>query len=277
MSQRAFLLIADIGGYTKFMKIHRINLAHAQHIVAQLLEAVIDGAGNLKLAKLEGDAAFFYGELTNDADVDKYARRVSDIRRSFLTRRQELTIDRWCTCDGCVQAEQLKLKFVAHEGEIAFQRVKRNTELAGIDVIFVHRLLKNSVPASEYVLMSEPVHTHVDPQIKGEAKEIEHELEGFGKSRQFWVDLVASAEKLPPPPHPTAMRKFLAWAKMTWRSIPYVLGLKKACDGFRNGEGLGILPPPLETTPSILPPGMSMAPPVHSAPKEVSHDPGKLD
>lgn len=279
MAKRAFLLIADIGGYTKFMKVHRINLAHAQHVVAQLLEAVIDGAGNLKLAKLEGDAAFFYGELSKDEDVDKYAKRVSDIRRAFLTRQQEMTIDRWCTCDGCVQADQLKLKFVAHEGEIAFQKVKRNTELAGIDVIFVHRLLKNDVPASEYVLMSEPVHAHVDPTLKGEAKEIEHELEGFGRSRQFWVDLVASAEKLPPPPRSTAMRKFTAWLKMTWRSIPYILGFSKACDGFRNAEGLGILPPPQETTPSVLPPGMSMAPPVQPAPNEVSHESGteKLD
>jgi hypothetical protein len=270
MMARAFMLIADIGGYTKFMKVHRINLAHAQHVVAQLLEAVIDGAGNLKLAKLEGDAAFFYGELAKDADVDKFARRVSDIRRSFLTRQQEMNVDRWCTCDGCVQADQLKLKFVAHEGEIAFQKVKRNTELAGIDVIFVHRLLKNSVPSAEYVLMSESVHSHVDPRMKGEAEEIEHELEGFGKSRQYWVDLVASAEKLPPPPHPSAMRKFLGWLKMTWRSIPYFIGLKKSCDGFRNVEALGIAPPLDETTPSLMPPGMSMAPPA-------DHGAGKLE
>lgn len=255
MAKRAFLLIADIGGYTKFMKVHRINLAHAQHVIGLLLEAVIDGAGDLKLAKLEGDAAFFYGELSKDEDIDKYARRVSDIRRAFLAKQQEMSIDRWCTCDGCVQADQLKLKFVAHEGEVAFQKVKRHTELAGVDVIFVHRLLKNSVPSSEYVLMSEPVHERVDPRMKDEAKEIEHDLEGFGKSRQFWVDLVASAEKLPPPPEPSAMRTFLAWAKMTWRSIPYILGFKKACEGFRNGEGLGVLPPPPETTPSLMPEG----------------------
>ena len=58
-TMRAFLLIADIGGYTRFMKVHRINLAHAQYVVAQLLEAVIDGATELELSKLEGDAAFF--------------------------------------------------------------------------------------------------------------------------------------------------------------------------------------------------------------------------
>ena len=53
---RAFLLIADIGGYTRFMSVHRVNLAHAQDVVAQLLESVIDGAGRaLGLAQLEGD------------------------------------------------------------------------------------------------------------------------------------------------------------------------------------------------------------------------------
>ena len=59
--QPTFLLIADIAGYTRFMKFHRASLAHAQEIVAQLLEAVIDATqSHLKLAKLEGDAAFFF-------------------------------------------------------------------------------------------------------------------------------------------------------------------------------------------------------------------------
>ena len=37
---------------------------------------------------------------------------------------------------------------VAHDGEVAFQRVKHLTELAGMDVILVHRMLKNDVPVS---------------------------------------------------------------------------------------------------------------------------------
>jgi hypothetical protein len=259
---RAFLLIADIGGYTRFMKVHRINLAHAQYVVAQLLEAVIDGAGSLKLSKLEGDAAFFYATMKSDADLLTYARRVADIRRAFLERREELTIDRLCTCDGCVQAGQLNLKFVAHEGEVAFQKIKRHTELAGVDVIFVHRLLKNSVPVQEYVLMSEPVHRGLDSDLKKHAKEIHHELEGFGDSRQYWIDLAEIAVDLPPALAPSGMRKLWAWAKMTWRSIPYFLGLKKACDGFRNLTALGIPPPPLaaETTPSLIPPSLGPPP-----------------
>ena len=41
MSERALLVIADIGGYTRFMKLHRVSLAHAQTVIAMLLEAVI--------------------------------------------------------------------------------------------------------------------------------------------------------------------------------------------------------------------------------------------
>lgn len=58
--QRAVLLIADIGGYTNYMHWNRKHLAHAQWTVAQLLESVIDAAKGMKLAKLEGDAAFFW-------------------------------------------------------------------------------------------------------------------------------------------------------------------------------------------------------------------------
>src|SRR5436309_13485617 len=56
---RALLLIADIGGYTKYMTLHRLGLAHAQANIVRLLEAVIDAAPGLELIEIEGDAAFF--------------------------------------------------------------------------------------------------------------------------------------------------------------------------------------------------------------------------
>ena len=73
MAETGFLLIADISGYTEFVKLH--NLAkkpifgaalakgfesHATTIVADLLETVIDAVEpSLRLNKLEGDAARF--------------------------------------------------------------------------------------------------------------------------------------------------------------------------------------------------------------------------
>lgn len=47
MTGRALLVIADIGGYTPFMRLHRMSLAHAQDVVARLLEAMIDAAPGL--------------------------------------------------------------------------------------------------------------------------------------------------------------------------------------------------------------------------------------
>ena len=58
--RQALLVIADIRGYTPFMKAHWTSLAHAQDVVARLLEAVIDVAPSLTPLEIEGDAAFFY-------------------------------------------------------------------------------------------------------------------------------------------------------------------------------------------------------------------------
>ncbi|MBX3264372.1 MAG: DUF2652 domain-containing protein [Labilithrix sp.] len=260
MAQRALLVIADIGGYTKFMRVHRINLAHAQYVVAQLLEAVIDGAEpRLKLAKLEGDAAFFYTlapEGKKRDEVAAFADLVASIRRAFLARRLELETDRVCNCDSCMQAGQLKLKFVGHVGDVAFQKVKRYTELAGVDVIFVHRLLKNSVPIAEYALMSEPVFRKADAFAKF-GREAKEELEGLGSVTTYYVDLAEVAREVPVHLEPSLLRKVVAWLKMTVRSIPYFIGVKKSCDGFRN---MGAVDPSLGLPGSSLPPP-SLGPP----------------
>ncbi|MEW5741135.1 MAG: DUF2652 domain-containing protein [Myxococcota bacterium] len=242
---RALLLIADIGGYTRFMTVHRINLAHAQQVVAQLLEAVIDAAKPFTLAKLEGDAAFFYLKLKDTpapGELDFLSGRVAAIRRAFLEARGDLDINRVCTCDGCVQAGRLTLKFVAHQGEVVLQKVKRHTELAGVDVIYVHRLLKNSVPIREYALVSEPVYEHLPDALKQVAKAQPETLEGLGAVTVRYVDL-AELDVVAPPPRPSRLRAWLKWLELTWRSLPYYLGFKKPCDGFRNlDEVLPALP-----------------------------------
>src|SRR6266568_8784478 len=97
--QPTFLLIADIGGYTRFMKMHRMSLAHAQEIVAQLLEAVIDATSSrLKLAKLEGDAAFFYiaYKERTEPDLAFVAEQVAGIYRAFHSRLSNLAANGLC-------------------------------------------------------------------------------------------------------------------------------------------------------------------------------------
>lgn len=240
---RAVLLIADIGGYTKFMSVHRINLAHAQDVVAQLLESILDASGPFKLAKLEGDAAFMYARVPDgSSELSSMSRYVSAIRASFLERRRQLDMDRFCSCDGCVQASQLNLKFVAHVGEVAEQRVKQHRELAGVAVIAVHRLLKNNVPVPEYVLMTDDVYTHLETDLKQLACGQDEHLEGLGDARTWYVDLNAVETVLPAPPTPSFLRRFFGWVRMTLRSLPYFVGLKKPCDGFRNLGAIGADP-----------------------------------
>ena len=84
--RRAVLLIADIGGYTRYMHWNRMHLTHAQQTVAQLLESVIDAGKGLKLAKLEGDAAFFWAPDGNASVL--VCDRLSRMRQSFLARRR---------------------------------------------------------------------------------------------------------------------------------------------------------------------------------------------
>ena len=236
--EKALLLIADIGGYTRFMRQHRFGLAHAQDTVAQLLEAVIDASGRFKLAKLEGDAAFFYavGE-----DTSPVAKQVAAIRRAFLERREQLAIDRMCNCDGCTQVGNLTLKFVAHAGEVAFQKVKHLTELAGVDVILLHRMLKNDVPISEYVLMTDAVHQHLGPELRQLSQGLEHDFEGMGRTSTHYIEL-SSLVTSEPAPRPNLLRKL--WNKLTMelRSLKYVLGFKEACEGFRNVEVVDAVP-----------------------------------
>src|SRR5271156_1285521 len=158
--RRAVLLIADIGGYTRYMNWNRTHLTHAQLTVAQLLESVIDAGKGLKLAKLEGDAAFFWAPEGN-ANV-LVGDRLSKMRQSFIAQRERIKKNYSCECASCSQLDNLSLKFVAHEGEVAEQKVKRHGELAGVDVILVHRMLKNAVPVAEYVLMTDPVAQSLD-------------------------------------------------------------------------------------------------------------------
>ena len=41
-------------------------------------------------------------------------------------------------------------------GTVAFVKVRQFEELVGGDVVLIHRLLKNSIEAREYILMTEP-------------------------------------------------------------------------------------------------------------------------
>lgn len=233
--RRAVLLIADIGGYTRYMQWNRMHLTHAQLTVAALLESVIDAGKGLKLAKLEGDAAFFWAPDGNAKVL--VSEGLLRMRQSFLARRERIKQDALCDCASCAQLENLSLKFVAHEGEVAEQRVKRHVELAGVDVILVHRMLKNQVPVLEYVLMTDPVAQCLDESARQLCQPLTHDFDGIGQTATHYIDL-SSSEVRPTMPERTAAGRLGAKLTLELSALPFVLGIKEACANFRNlGRG----------------------------------------
>jgi hypothetical protein len=156
--KKAVIVIADISGYTKFVKLHTMSLLHAEKIVTELLETIIDATRKpLIVNKLEGDAILFYAEA--DENSDEIARAVLSQVVAFFdcfgVRSKELTgCNNLCPCDACRQADQLRLKAVLHFGEIAVKEVRSFKEVAGEAVILAHRLMKNSIDTDEYILMT---------------------------------------------------------------------------------------------------------------------------
>ncbi|HST25607.1 MAG TPA: DUF2652 domain-containing protein [Gaiellaceae bacterium] len=228
-TQNALLLIADIGGYTRFMNLHRMSLAHAQENTLRLLDAVIDSAPDLELSGLEGDAAFLYAtDPTAEQITRSLAALATTMHAAFHTEQGKMEALSVCRCDACHQTGRLNVKLVAHYGEVVLTPRRGGTTLAGVDVILVHRMLKNSVPIDEYVLMTEAVHALAGPPFSDLAKPIDEELEGLGSERLYYVDMHAVAEPLPDPEAASWLERTTYNAEMTARILPYLVGLKKS-------------------------------------------------
>ena len=160
----ALLVLADISGFTQFMKLHAITVTHAKQIIVKLLESIVSTATTpLKLIEIEGDAVFFYAACyENESELDQHIAvvktQVINFFRSFYQTLLELSGLQLCICEACAGVKNLRLKVVLHAGEVAVEHIQSFEKLFGLDVILAHRLLKNSVPSKEYVLMTEPVY-----------------------------------------------------------------------------------------------------------------------
>ena len=194
---RSILAIVDISGYTGFIKRREIALLHAEEVINELLGAMLDGAEHpLALNKLEGDAALMFVET--GADPAAAARDVlGQLARMFAAFHARLgtlrDARRHCNCQACANIGVLTLKAFLHEGEVVIKRLRQFEELAGEDVILIHRLLKNTVQGSEYVLLSDPFHELVAAALPGCAPHEEH-AEGLG-TYKVWT-LAPSAPSL---------------------------------------------------------------------------------
>jgi Protein of unknown function (DUF2652) len=155
------LIIADISGYTRYMTANVKTLAHSQVVITELVKAIVTQIElPLEVAKLEGDAIFLYGRKQDGLQPWPEAKKIIGAKllaffRMFSEKLGELSRSTACSCHACAHIDKLRLKIVVHSGEALFHRVFNFLELAGVDVIIVHRLLKNSVAADQYLLLTE--------------------------------------------------------------------------------------------------------------------------
>ena len=199
----ALLVIVDISGYTDFITNRSVSLLHAEQIITELMESVIDRAEHpLTVNKLEGDAALLFREYqpgaANDCTTNVLAQ-VGGFFTSFATCLADITEQRRnCGCEACGNTAKLKLKAFVHAGEIAIKKVRQFEELAGEDVILIHRLLKNSVPAREYVLLTDPVRALAPAAVPGLRPHAE-QVEGIGPM-DLWLAMPGDLPALPSAP-----------------------------------------------------------------------------
>ena len=179
----AVLVIADISGYTAFITNRQTSLLHAEQIITDLLESMIDRTEHpLVLNKLEGDAAFMYAETGDDraAAIRDVLLQVSLLFTAFSERLARIRDERSnCTCNACAKVADLQLKAFVHCGDIAVKQIRQFEELAGEDVILIHRLMKNQVEGREYVLLTEPVYW-AWPEIAASGQVHREEFDGVG-------------------------------------------------------------------------------------------------
>ena len=230
-TRRALLLIADIGGYTEYMQYHRSILGHAEAATSRMLDKVVGAARGFDLVEIEGDAAFVSREIDGmdaPATLATVLEAAVAMHRSFHEQRRLIELN-MCPCGSCTQTSELKLKFVAHVGEVATQTIKRRRKLVGIDVIYVHRLLKNAVQVPEYVLVSEDLYRgDGTAPFEPAMQELTQELEGIGPVRTYFLDVGDLAAPLAPLPDPSWPRRIGGTLGMVGRGLPHILRRRPA-------------------------------------------------
>jgi uncharacterized protein YndB with AHSA1/START domain len=142
-TELACFAIADISGYTNF--ISGVELDHAQDIIADIMDTLLRALRpTFRLAKFEGDAAFVYA-VADKVDGSLLQDAIESAYFAFRKRLRNIKQATSCECQACSLMQSLDVKFVIHRGEFIKHKMAGREELAGRDVILVHRLLKNEV------------------------------------------------------------------------------------------------------------------------------------
>src|ERR1700756_3886616 len=93
------LVIADLGGYSRFLT--GSELDHAHDILADLLGVVADGLRpSIGIEKLEGDA-IFCADTAGVVEADSVLSAIESCYAAFARRRRTIGQATTCACAAC--------------------------------------------------------------------------------------------------------------------------------------------------------------------------------
>lgn len=188
--QRVILLMSDISGYTGFIMKKGKTLAHAQVLITELMKSIIDEIKiPLRIVEIEGDAVFFYGEESGthswEETVELISKKMTVFFEKFYSRMSDLKQSNMCHCEACDGISDLRLKMIVHSGDALKYDIEGLSKLSGLDVILVHRLLKNSVKGNEYILMTDQAFSEISKYLSVDFQKGTEKYEDLGEVNTY--------------------------------------------------------------------------------------------
>lgn len=184
--KKLIIVLADISGYTRFMLDNQKAAVHGQVFISALIEGLLEHVDiPLTLQEIEGDAVFLYAAHPGSDDawdgmLEQVSHKLEKFFDAFLTVLAGHIESNPCVCAICRNSHKLGLKIIVHSGEAMFHTIARRPQVSGTDVILAHRLLKNTVPGNDYLLLTEPAYMAMGKYLPGTLEAHQESYEGFG-------------------------------------------------------------------------------------------------
>ncbi len=146
-----------------------------------------------------------------------------------------------CSCEACTRIGELKLKQVVHTGNVDFEKINNSEKLFGVDVIVVHRMLKNSVPSQEYVMMTDHAHSNFVDFYGLQPERFKENFKGIGEvdTVVFYPDeIIKKKEGSEPDVSGLSNRDRMKWKfTLLYDTIRDLFRIKKIRGSFNNIPG----------------------------------------
>lgn len=147
MTQKGYILIVDITGYTAYLS--QTELTHAQEILEALMNSLVEHLHPpIIISRIEGDGIFAYTLDNCFLQGQTLLEALEHLYCSFAFELEHSIRNTTCTCQACALMPDLGLKMIAHFGEFGIQTVGDRTDLVGTNVNLTHRLAKNTIRES---------------------------------------------------------------------------------------------------------------------------------